>query len=292
MIKKPLLAVKADLLRLQYPIGVTPKLDGIRCLIIDGIPVSRTLKPIRNKAIAEALTGLPSGLDGELIAESNNFQDSTSAVMSANSTIPWKYYIFDYVKDDPTLGYTERIRQLVELNDLNPLPKECILVKPEYIYTLADLKELHHQHIIDGYEGTMVRDPQGPYKFGRSTLKEGTLLKLKEFSDTEAVIIACEELMHNDNEATTNALGRTERSTHKENKRASGMLGAFVVHPIGEPDLIYKVGTGFTHEQREEYWANQEQLLGKLVKVKYFETGVKRLPRFPTFIGFRSEEDL
>ena len=138
----------------------------------------------------------------------------------------------------------------------------------------------------------MVRHPGGTYKCGRSTPNEGILLKLKQFSDTEAVIVGFEELMHNDNEATTNALGQTERSTHKENLRGSGMLGAFVVHPIGEPDRIYKVGTGFTHQQRQEYWNNQAELLGNLVKVKYFEQGIKDVPRFPVFLGFRDRDDL
>lgn len=289
---KPLLAGSADLLSLQFPVAATPKFDGIRCLIIGGQPVSRTLKPLRNLRVRKALEGLPEILDGEIIAKSGSFQESTSAVMAEASEIPWEYHIFDYVDGDLNLNYADRMRRLQQLFDLQELPSECRIVLPEYVYSLEHLKELCQQHLEEGYEGTMVRSPQGRYKCGRSTKREGILLKIKSFKDTEAVIVGFEELMHNDNEATTNALGQTERSTHKDNKRASGMLGSFVVHPIDQPDLTYSVGTGLTQEQRIEYWQQQEQLLGKLVKVKYFEQGVKDRPRFPVFLGFRDPDDM
>lgn len=291
---RPLLAGKGEVLSLKYPVGATPKFDGIRVLIVDGVPVSRTLKPIRNEEIRKVLTGLPTLLDGEIIATSNSFQESTSAVMKADSNIPWEYHIFDYVDiTQKTIApYSGRMAQLRELFELGKLPLQCQIVEPDYIYEQPALEELCQQHLLDGYEGTMVRDPRGTYKCGRSTTREGILLKLKQFSDTEAVIIGFEELMHNDNEATVNALGNTERSTHKENLRGSGMLGAFVVHPIGEPDRIYKVGTGMTHQQRQDFWNKQDELLGELVKVKYFDQGIKDVPRFPVFLGFRDIEDM
>jgi DNA ligase-1 len=289
---KPLLAGSADLLSLQFPVAATPKFDGIRCLIIDGQPVSRTLKPIRNRSVRSALEGLPAILDGEIIAKSGSFQDSTSAAMAEISEIPWEYHIFDYVSGELEVDYANRMRQLAELFELNDMPPQCKIVLPEYVYSLDHLKELCQQHLEEGYEGTMVRSPQGRYKCGRSTKREGILLKIKAFKDTEAVIVGFEELMHNENEATTNALGHTERSTHTDNKRASGMLGSFVVHPIDQPDLTYSVGTGLTQKQRIEYWQQQEQLLGKLVKVKYFEQGVKDRPRFPVFLGFRDPDDM
>jgi len=289
---KPLLAGTADLLSLKYPLACTPKFDGIRCLIVNGSPVSRTLKSIRNKRIRETLQGLPSILDGEIIAVSGSFQESTTAVMAADSELPWEYHIFDYVGTSLDQGYTNRIRALQELFDLNDYPAQCKLVIPEYVYDLTSLKELCQSHLEQGYEGTMVRDPASRYKCGRSTTRESILLKIKAFKDTEAEIIGFEELMHNDNVATTNALGRTERSTHKENLRSSGTLGAFVVRSIENPDITYSVGTGLTQEQRENYWNAQDQLLGKLVKVKYFEQGIKDRPRFPVFLGFRDPDDI
>lgn len=67
---KPLLACNApaNLNSLPYPLFASVKLDGIRCVIKDGVALSRTLKPIRNQYI-QSLLGRPefNGLDGELI---------------------------------------------------------------------------------------------------------------------------------------------------------------------------------------------------------------------------------
>ena len=68
--------------------------------------------------------------------------------------------------------------------------------------------------------------PDGPYKCGRSTVREGYLLKLKRFADGEAVILGCCEQMHNANAAQQDAFGRTKRSSHKDNKIGKATLGA------------------------------------------------------------------
>ena len=299
---KPMLAGVADLMKLSYPIALTPKFDGIRVLVKDGVAISRTLKPIRNKKLQEILSVLKAigplaVLDGEIIANTNNFQDSTTAVMRADAEIPWTYHIFDYIEneDNPDVPYVSRMAKLRELMELHSFPAECKIVAPIYAYELDAVQEIAREHIAQGHEGSILRDPKGRYKYGRSTSNEGLLLKLKQFSDTEAVIIGFEELLHNNNEATTNSLGRTERSQHKENKTQSGILGAFVVHPIEDPTLIYKVGTGMTHKQREHFWQEREQLVGKLIKVKYFDHGIKQstgCPRHPVWLGFRDPDDL
>lgn len=65
---KPTLAVNADFTKIQYPVYASPKLDGIRCSIVDGKALSRTLKQIPNKHIFNQLSTTDlNGLDGELI---------------------------------------------------------------------------------------------------------------------------------------------------------------------------------------------------------------------------------
>jgi DNA ligase-1 len=292
---KPLLAGKADLFQLSYPQAVTPKLDGIRCVIIDGCAYYRSLKPVRNKVIQKTLSSLPSGLDGELMSETGVFQDCTSVAMSESSELPWKYYIFDYLDPDCDFikPYQERMQDLQRLQETGQLNEYCEILLPTYAYTLDSLIEIGKQYIEDGFEGTMVRDPRGTYKFGRSTMREGILLKIKEFCDDEATIIGFEELMHNGNEAKTNALGLTERSTHKDNKVGMGVLGALVVQLKDDPSVQFKIGTGFDAEQRADYWNRREELLGQLAKFKYFAQGIKgKTPRFPVFLGFRDPFDL
>jgi DNA ligase-1 len=137
----------------------------------------------------------------------------------------------------------------------------------------------------------MLRDPNGRYKFGRSTAKEGILLKVKRFSDAEAVIVGFEERMHNGNPATTDALGHTERSSHKENLTGRGDLGALVVKcELFESE--FNIGTGFDDATRKEIWDNRETYLGKVVKFKYQTAGMKDVPRFPVYVGLRHENDL
>ena len=49
---KPMLAALCeDVTKLRYPVIASPKLDGIRALVIDGQLVSRTLKPIPNRYV-------------------------------------------------------------------------------------------------------------------------------------------------------------------------------------------------------------------------------------------------
>jgi DNA ligase 1 len=291
---KPLLAAKGSIMMVEFPAAVSPKIDGLRCITTPAGPVSRTLKPIRNKEINAVLSTIKQYLDGELVAAGGNFQQSTTAVMKADSTAEWEYHIFDILDPsfDEPLPFSERYRQLEQLFESGKLPAQCRLVPNDYIYTQDALEELHQEHMAAGFEGSMVRAPKGTYKFGRSTEKEGTLLKLKQFSDAEATIIGFEELMHNDNEAITNALGHTERSSHKENKRPSGMLGAFVLRSHENPDITFRCGTGLTEQQRHDYWQNKDELLGQLLKYKFFDFGIKDAPRHPVVLGIRHPDDI
>jgi len=50
-----------------------------------------------------------------------------------------------------------------------------------------------------GYEGMMVRAPMAPYKEGRSTLKQGHILKRKPIGQDEAVIVDAFEQLENQN---------------------------------------------------------------------------------------------
>jgi DNA ligase-1 len=148
---------------------------------------------------------------------------------------------------------------------------------------------LEEKYLNEGYEGLMVRSPNGYYKEGRSTLRDGILGKLKRFSDSEYKVVGYEERMHNGNEAKTNALGQTERSTHKENLVGRGDLGALVLELA--PGQTFNCGTGFTDEDRAEIWSNRDKYLGQMVKVKSFLIGVKDAPRFPVFLGWRDASD-
>jgi DNA ligase-1 len=155
---------------------------------------------------------------------------------------------------------------------------------------MEELLANEERWLSHGYEGLMGRSISGHYKFGRATMKEGLLWKLKRFCDAEYEVIGFEELFHNHNEATIDELGHTKRSSNSENKTGGNVLGALVLRSqlAGE----FRCGTGFTEEMRAEIWANRSRYLGRMAKIKHFEIGVKDLPRFPVFLGWRAEEDM
>lgn len=286
---KPLLAhTIEDTSTLNYPVLASVKLDGIRCLVIDGVAVSRNMKPIRNKHV-QACIGKPeyNGLDGELIVgniyDDDCYLKTNSAVMSAAGEPDFTYWVFDRI-DMPNLGFEDRYIGLCELD----LPHVCVVTHCA-INSEEELLALETDQLECGAEGLMVRSMNGPYKQGRSTAKEGTLGKLKRFVDAEYKIVGFEERMHNGNEATRDALGRTERSSHKENLVGRGDLGAIICEM--DSGQQFNCGTGFNDATRAEIWANRPAYLGRMAKIKSFPIGVKDLPRFPVFLGFRDPID-
>jgi DNA ligase-1 len=158
------------------------------------------------------------------------------------------------------------------------------------ITSLEALLQYEEECLELGYEGLILRDPRAPYKMGRSTVKEGYLLKLKRFMDAEATIVDCFEREHNGNEAKTDELGRTKRSSHKSGKTGRGDLGGFVLRT--SEGVQFSCGTGFSDAERAEYWANRDQVVGRIAKYKYFPVGVKDAPRHPVFLGWRDERDM
>lgn len=293
-IKPMLAATLEDSSTLVYPVIASPKLDGIRCLIQNGVALSRSLKPIPNKHVQEwaKIWGDCSvvTLDGELICGEHDatvFNRTTSCVMSKDSEEEFTYWVFDAVNIFEQ--YAERLRNLRhELDNIQPLGMR--LVPTKLCMNEEQLLEFEAECLARGFEGVMVRDPNGPYKFGRSTLKEGTLLKLKRFTDSEAKVIGFEERYHNENELKRDSTGKIDRSTAKAGLKPAGDLGALVCER--EDGVIFCIGTGFTAEERVDLWQRRDALIGKLVTFKHFEAGAIDKPRFPVFKAFRDQEDL
>lgn len=273
-----------DLSKIQYPVLATPKLDGIRCVIREDGAYSRKLKKIPNRFIQEKLRDVPIGLDGELLVPGKNFNGVSSAVMSEDGEPSFRYYVFDI---DSVVPYADRMDDLRKMK----LPSFCRKITPKWIRNEEELLAYEKEILSYGDEGIMIRTPGSPYKYGRSSEREGYLLKLKRFQDSEAEILGFEELQHNQNEATISELGYIKRSSHKAGKVPAGALGSFRVRDV-KSGVEFNVSTGMTAEERQNYWTIRDTLLGKLIKYKYQEVGAKDLPRFPIFLGFRSADDM
>ena len=171
--------------------------------------------------------------------------------------------------------------------------QSVVLVKHAVCDHPDDLREAEQSFLDDGYEGLMVRSLGGLYKQGRSTINQGWLLKLKRFEDAEAVVIGIEEQLHNGNTAIKNALGQLERSSHKAGMVGKNSMGALKVRGINGTfkGVEFSIGTGFTAAVRDSIWADKD-LIGKIVKYKYFPLGCVDAPRFPVFLYFRYKDDM
>jgi DNA ligase-1 len=291
-----------------FPVIATPKLDGIRCVTRD-IPrapgtqceaLSRSLKPIPNIHIA-AQIGMhcPPGLDGEIMTydhdlflspKMRNFNNIQSDVMSEKGIPNWKYHVFDFDIEGKDV-YTNRIQKLATECMKGNMPAFIERVVSCHITSLSQLLEYEAEQVAAGYEGICWRDPNSPYKHGRSTLREGYLVKLKRFVTEEAVIVGVEEEMMNNNPQVLGETGYAERSSHKANMSGKGRMGALVCRQRHE-DQIFKIGSGFTAQQRQNMWDGRDSLIGKICTFKHQPHGAKELPRIPVFVGFRDARDL
>lgn len=296
---KPMLGVAVDSFeKLTYPLLCSAKIDGVRCLIKDGVALSRSLKPIPNKYIQQWVKDnaeILEGLDGELVVGNafspTVFNTTTSGVMSREGEPDFKYIVFDIWKSLPENGSAVAMDRYLKLKDISlDLPNRANVLLKKVVNSPEEAKEYEEELLGIGAEGMMVQGLHAGYKFGRSTVKEQKLLKVKRFTDSEYKVVGFEEKMHNANEAKVNAVGNTERSSHKENLVPCNTLGALILQAAD--GTTFNCGTGFTDEQRDEIWKNRGSLLGKLAKIKSFEIGVVQKPRFPVFLGFRSEEDM
>lgn len=290
---KPLLAKEVDLNKLRFPVLASPKLDGIRCVILNGRAVSRTLKPIPNNYVRNLLeaTKLPA-FDGELIVgppnDMNTMQRTSSGIMSHGGEPEFKFFVFDDISE-PNKPYSDRYKYISDMKMY--LPDDYVeVLHHELIHNMTELEDYENICVEAGFEGIMIRRPDGPYKFGRSTVNEGILLKVKRFVDEEAIVIGFEEKMHNANEAKKDARGYTVRGFSQDMLVPADTLGALIV--MSEKWGVFNIGTGFDDKTRQWVWDNKEKCLNELCTFKYQTTGIKDKPRTPVFKCFRNRIDM
>lgn len=297
---RPLKPYKLELndpVRLAYPLFGMPKYDGVRFIVseVNGVKValSNSLKPLPNKHLQELIQAFPLGSDGEVLLSfdpsENLCSEVVSAVMAYDTVSDLKFVIFDnYLLDG---GYQDRLSEVIlQVND--PPLALGVVATPKFtvIHYPSDLLEYADNLITEGYEGAIFRSPIGKYKHGRSTLKESYMLKFKHIQDDEAVVIGFEPWEQNTAVSEYNELGLLQKSNKLEYKVSKDMLGALVVKHADYGE--FRIGTGFTHDQRIQYWRGRENLTGKTVTFKFMPHGVKDKPRHPVFKMFRPIEDL
>lgn len=299
---RPLLAGDADFKILTWPKLASPKLDGIRCHVSEGVGLSRSNLPIPNRhiqAYCRNNADFLDRLDGELIVGSPTdpevYNKTNSGVMSVSGEPDFAFYVFDRIPEDPTEVYIDRLNkansQIAYVQFYQRNMKTCKLANLT-LHSQLELDGTEEGYLKMGYEGVMLRDPRGLYKQGRSTAREQILLKVKRWSDAEGTVVGYKERQHNTNEKVRSELGLAKRSSAKAGMVGTGMLGALTLKGINDFEGLEFDASGFTHARAMQFWDERESLVGRIVKYKYFNVGIKNLPRFPGFLGFRDARDM
>lgn len=285
---KPNLAEVPDA-PIRFPKLASPKLDGIRALTQVNTTLSRSLKPIPNNHIREILAPYPN-LDGELIigppTSHSVYRDSVSGVMSIQGTPAFTYYVFDILGDPRP--FQERLASLRQML----LPNYIQVLEQRLVSSQEELDAYYEYCLGLGYEGVILRNLNALYKHGRSTAKSQDMLKVKPFADSEAVITGVYEAQHNTNEAFTNELGRTDRSTAQDGLVGNGMVGGFYATDV-HTGVEFNCAPGMlTHDERIHLWKNQP--VGAILKYRHMPYGLmaNNKPRFPRFVGWRDPIDM
>lgn len=302
---RPILATDWDIHRIKWPKIGMPKIDGVRGLNVNGAIVGRSLKTFDNR-FTVARFSLPEldGLDGELalgdIRDHDLCRRTTSAITTIAGEPDIHWYIFDC--QARMVGYAERLKiATAHVKSLN-LPY-VHFIQGTLINSIEEFLKYEEEQLQQGFEGVILRSLDGLYKYGRTTVREGTYLRVKRFVEEDAVVLEVLEGSTNNNSPVWNALGFLERSTHAENMTPSGIVGTLVcmlvndVHHNGS--LLFKAGDivrvapgRMTDDQGRKFMENPSLIVGKTIKFKFFPKGGKDKPRFPTFQSIRAKADM
>ena len=313
---KPMLASDWDEGKVRFPLGAQPKIDGVRGLNMHGGLTGRSLKLFGNRYTTDFYSqDFFKGFDGELAAERETHPDLcriTTSALGTHTGQPFTlWWLFDFVTGaNSDMPYHQRYQLLKDYVDSLQQNPNCLpwaghlrVVPMTIVHNLEELNAFDEKCLEDGYEGTIIRALDGRHKQGRSTVREGGLLRIKRFVESEAVVVSIVEGESNQNEAQRNELGLQFRSSHQENMIPNGLVGNLQCVAcetvMDGPRVVIEKGQQITvspgnmdHAQRKFYFENQNKIVGQTVKFKFFPKGIKDKPRFPTFVTIRSPVDM
>lgn len=262
--------------------SLSQKLNGNRGSFYNNKLISRQGKEFTGmQHIISDLNQLGIGwfYDGELIrknidnvSDGENFRIGTGIINSdAEVKEEIKFVIFDYFPEselrDGHSNAKYKVRRKM-LNELRKIIEEKGLKNIEIVTMVYEgtdqtqiMKWLDYA-VEHGWEGLML-NKDSTYKCKRTT----DLIKIKRFYTMDLPIV---EVLEGDG-------------------RLKGTLGALVVK---YKDNTVNIGSGFNDETRREFWEDKDNIVGRIVEVKYKEisrdkkTGLESL-QFPIYVGLR-----
>ena len=273
---KPMLAhVYTDQTQIDWnkPVYMQPKLDGVRCIFTKDGAFSRTGKRFMNvKHIEVELQELFKQhphliLDGELYNHrlKDNFEKIISLVRKQKPTDEDRsearrliqYYVYDYV-NGKDFDYKKRQDNLTCSNMYCPSIR---YTDTKRVTTPAMIKVLHDKWLDMGYEGSIIR-LNGPYENKRSK----NLLKVKDFSDSEAKIIDFVE-------------GKGKRR---------GTIGKFIA--VDSQGMQFGMPVMDKFKYLQDNFKEMQTWIGKIATFTYFERTKRGSYRHPLFKALRNYE--
>ena len=264
-------------------IFISRKLNGTRTAFVGDKCMTRQGKEYKGLdhiiSDLQKIVGTEMFVDGELLyknkeglSDSEAFQKGTGIAMSKDDDkSELKLVIFDMFSLDEFWSgkskepYSNRKKQLIELDkkikELGTENLEIVQMCYEGYDHSEIWKWLDYAEQND-WEGVII-NLDTPYECKRTK----SLIKVKKFYTYDLEVIGVEE-----------GTGRNK-----------GTLGALVVK---YKNNTVNVGSGFTDEERSYYWNNQDEIIGRVIEVKYKEittdkkTGLESL-QFPVYVDIR-----
>ena len=275
-----------DKLRLKQDewFSLSQKMNGVRCTYVDGKMISRQGKEIKGlfhiTSFIDEQIGKNVVLDGELIRknidgidDNENFRLTTGLVNGeGGDKSQLEFVLFDAMSIDELYAGKSKLLYKQRRKIVDSVCAAChngSVRAVEIVYRGKDQSEIDKQLAIadaKGWEGLML-NKNAPYECKRTT----NLIKIKSFKHSDLRIVDCLE----------------------GDGKYKGVLGSFVVE---FKDNTVNVGSGFTDQQREQYWLQRDNLIGGICQVKYKETsydkntGLESL-QFPVFETLRTDKN-
>lgn len=267
-----------------------PKLDGVRVITVINAENQTVTQFTRNGKILENFNHITDAikhnidyfersivLDGEMI--SSSFQDLMKQVhrkenVKAQDARLMLFDILPLVEFQNGRSVMGQRRRSNLLKSMKPIFDKIgnidivdqLEVDLESYVGQLEYKEFNKKAVQQGFEGIMIKDINAVYECKRSH----SWLKQKPFIEVSLEVVKIEE-----------GTGRN-----------SGRLGALVCrgHEL-EKHIAVNVGSGFTDDQRNEFWYNRDSLSGQIIEVRadaitMNQDGTYSL-RFPRFLRFR-----
>ena len=267
----PMLALSFDKRKhnIKYPCYAQPKLNGCRVLVrkVNEDTIEYTSRKGKKYDTLDhfspkLLDVLSVGdiVDGEVYVHGMSFQQIVRLLKKWRPESE-KLELHLYDKADTGLEYQNRLRWLESGLDVGfPI----VIVETLVASNEADVYKYHDAFVQMGYEGVIIRNKDGLYKF-RHRSKD--LQKYKEFIDEEFVIVGGKE-----------GEGLHEGCVTFLCDLGDGSGKTFDACPKG------------TFEQKREMFTNLDSYIGKLLTVRYQERSEDNVPIFPVGIIVRDYE--